>query len=231
MFSILNNKNKKFSNKSLKKAVKLWNESLSKAENKYGAISEWDVSGVTSMRCLFMDSEVYGRHYSMLKPEKKNMDLARSQILSSDKFSIANWDVSNVVDMAGMFKNAQIFNSDISKWDVSKVTNMTEMFCDSYHFNQDISKWDVSKVINMVGMFMSSYDLDKLITEDDLILKISNLSIDELNSIRQELMYTNFNQDISSWNVSSVKYMTNMFYGAKLPLNYRPGPIPVVPDE
>ena len=80
-------------------AVNEWCSDPEAAEEKYGHISEWDVSKVTSMRELFKDKKDF------------NDDLSR-------------WDVSNVTDMYWMFYNATSFNSDLSGWNVSNVTNM-----------------------------------------------------------------------------------------------------------
>ena len=68
-----------------------------------GDISEWDVSNVTNMKCMF-----YGAN-------KFNQD-------------ISNWDVSNVENMSWMFGNCKYFNQDISSWDVTNVTDMQDMF-------------------------------------------------------------------------------------------------------
>jgi surface protein len=69
-----------------------------------GDISEWDVSNVTDMSCMFHNSDFNGEH--------------------SD---LSNWDVSNVTNMIDMFAHSS-FNGDISKWDVSKVTDMNDIF-------------------------------------------------------------------------------------------------------
>ena len=42
-----------FNNETLKQAVKEWIDNPDTAKTKYGHISDWDVSNVTSMRYLF----------------------------------------------------------------------------------------------------------------------------------------------------------------------------------
>ena len=93
-----------------------------------GDISQWDVSSVKNMRCMFWNCRFNG--------------------------DISNWDVSNVEDMSDMFRSSK-FNSDISNWDVSNVRNMAGMFSDS-EFKGDISNWDVMGVESMKGMFDNS---------------------------------------------------------------------------
>lgn len=91
-------------------------------------ISEWDVSNVRNMSCMFEKSKFNG--------------------------DISKWDVSNVEHMSYMFYDSQ-FNGDISKWNVRNVKTMHHMFFYS-KFNGDISKWNVSKVEDMSGMFNNS---------------------------------------------------------------------------
>lgn len=77
-----------------------------------GDISQWDVSNVKSMECMFMNSYFNG--------------------------DISKWDTSKVETMESMFMNSY-FNGDISEWDVSNVEYMESMF-DSSKFNGDISR-------------------------------------------------------------------------------------------
>ena len=93
-----------------------------------GDISNWDVSNVKDMSCMFCDCIRFNK-------------------------DISKWNVSNVTNMGHMFYRCESFNQDLSCWDVSKVNNMKLMFMNCEDFNQDISNWDVSKVSNMVAMF------------------------------------------------------------------------------
>lgn len=113
----------KFSNETLKEAVKEWRKDLKTTKNKYGHISEWDTSEVTDMHGLFQN------YIGFIQ-------------------DIGSWDTSNVINMSGMFCNANNFNQDISGWNVSNVTQMFHMFWNATRFNQDLSKWEVDNVIN-----------------------------------------------------------------------------------
>jgi surface protein len=130
---------KKFNNETIREAIELWNS----GRNKYGPISEWDVSGVTDMAWLF-NGNIYFNE------------------------DISKWDVSNVTDMAYMFSGAESFNQDLSKWNVSKVTDMANMFYYAESFNQDLSKWDVSKVTDMEGMFYETESFNGNIRDCDI---------------------------------------------------------------
>ena len=97
---------------------------------KYIDISEWDVSSVTDMSCMF---------YGCKELESVG--------------DISKWNVSNVIIMSHMFYNCKSFNQDISKWNVLNVIDMSSMFLDCKSFNQDLSNWNVSKVQYNILMF------------------------------------------------------------------------------
>ena len=72
---------------------------------KYIDISDWDVSSVTNMTCMFYRCE-----------KLKSVG------------DISNWNVSNVTDMGYMFAWCKSFNQDISNWNVSNVRKHLSMF-------------------------------------------------------------------------------------------------------
>ena len=78
-----------------------------KTKFEYIDISDWDVSNVTYMRCMFYGCEAL----------KSVGDLS-------------NWDVSNVTDISGMFYDCASFNQDLSGWNVSNVRFNTFVFVD-----------------------------------------------------------------------------------------------------
>ncbi len=87
-------------------AVNLWcsnDTGRREATNRYGHISTWNVSRVTSMSHLFRDKETF------------NDD-------------ISSWNVSSVTNMSNMFEGARSFNQPLNSWDVSSVVFMIHMF-------------------------------------------------------------------------------------------------------
>jgi surface protein len=111
------NTNKSFESKEeLQKAVQKFNNKS--IIEKYGDISNWNVSNVTDMSYMFYDSDF-------------NRD-------------ISNWDVSNVTNMSYMFYYSNFNRDIISNWNVSNVVNMSSMFYDS-KFNGDISNFYLKK--------------------------------------------------------------------------------------
>lgn len=84
----------------------------------YIDISNWDVSNVTDMSCLFYEC-----------------------ITLKSIGDISNWDVSNVENTKWMFYNCKLLKSvgDLSNWNVSNVKDMWHMFEKSGITN--IPKW------------------------------------------------------------------------------------------
>lgn len=126
----------KLNNETIRTAVKEWLENSKEAEEKYGHISNWDVSNVTEMSGLFFGADFFNE-------------------------DIGSWDVSNVTNMSMMFMEAMSFNQDIGKWDVNNVTDMNEMFYGAESFNKDIDDWDVRNAIYMSEMFFLSGHIKK----------------------------------------------------------------------
>ena len=102
---------------------------------KYGDISQWDVSNVTNIKLLFWNQSSFNQ-------------------------PLNGWNVSNVTDMKWMFENASSFNQSLNDWNVSNVEDMWGMFLSATSFNQPLNKWNVSNVENMYGMFADAASLD-----------------------------------------------------------------------
>ena len=102
-------------NDELREGADLWHEDMELALAKYGHMSDWDVSDITSMRTLFGGNGRYRPHF--------NEDLSR-------------WNVSCVTDMEDVFFGAKAFTgAGIGCWDVSSVTNMSCMLNGATSFN------------------------------------------------------------------------------------------------
>ena len=177
----------KFNNETLEIAVMDWIKDPSGAEVKYGHISNWNTSDVTSMLCLFKGANSFNQ-------------------------PIGEWDVSNVINMRSMFEGAKSFNQPIGKWDVSNVTNFGNMlsgeFDTSMLFNQPIGEWDVSNVVDMRGMFSYSTTFNQPIGEWD----VSNV----INMSEMFWGAKSFNQFIENWDIGVDAKMSNIFEETEL---------------
>ena len=124
----INNSIVNINNRNIKIAVNDWMQNAEKAEAKYGHISNWNTSKVTTMKKLFFKVPLFNQ-------------------------PIGDWDVSNVTDMSYMFRNdgmdiGSAFNQPIGNWDLSNVNNISFMFYDAITFNQNLSNWDIKNIRN-----------------------------------------------------------------------------------
>jgi len=145
----------------LRKAVKLWLKDKSKAITKYGHISLWNTSNVTSMSKMFIGAPNFNQDIGNWDTSKVT-DMSK-MFCESKKFNqdIGRWDTSNVTNMSYTFDYAKEFNQDIGNWDTSNVTDMHWMFLGANNFNQDIGGWNTSNVTDMRSMFYDATNFNQ----------------------------------------------------------------------
>ena len=105
-----------FTNDTLRRAVQDYLAGGARKErivDKYGEISNWDVSNVKNMDHMFYEATSFNQ-------------------------PLNNWNVSKVKDMVFMFYNASSFNQPLNNWNVSNVTDMDSMFYEATSFNQPL---------------------------------------------------------------------------------------------
>jgi surface protein len=182
-------------------------------------------SGITDMSNLFLGQTQFGATDD--ETLGANVDLSR-------------WDVSSVENMDAMFYDAKSFNKDLSKWDTSMVTSC-DKFAD--RASSWTEPWPVFQNCSPTGRFVlgpngvtvscpdavlmeSAYIRNKRYTKRDRdlleelitarrwseVAATCTTGIDDLSNLF--LGEERFDEDIRSWDVSSVSNMAAMFYGA-----------------
>ena len=145
-----------FTNNVLRRAVKDYiagGDRKQRIVDKYGEISNWDVSKVTDMSRMFAGAESFNQPLNNW--DVSNVEYMYGMFSGATSFNqpLDNWNVSNVTDMSDMFGDAKSFNQPLNKWNVSNITTMLHMFACATSFNQPLDEWNVSKVTTMHGMF------------------------------------------------------------------------------
>ena len=119
-----------------------------------------------------------------------------------------SWVTTNVTNLSNMFYFCYAFSQDLSSWDTSSVTDMSYMFQGAVGFNTDVSSWNTSNVTNMNSMFKQTYIFNNnnqpLVTNGS---KWDVSSVTDMTSMFEVALQ--FNQDLSSWDVSSIDLTIN----------------------
>jgi gliding motility-associated-like protein len=177
-------------------------------------ISAWDVSSVTDMSNMFFRATSFNQDIGTWDVSSvTNMYQMFREAGFSNGGAPLTWSTNtgtgNVTDMGRMFYENSSFNADISTWDVSSVLDMSWMFYDATGFNQDISTWDVSSVTDMSWMFRSASAFNNGGTA---LTWTTNGGTGNVTDMSNMFSYAQgFNQDVSTWDVSSVTTMYQMF--------------------
>jgi hypothetical protein len=131
---------------------------------------------------------------------------------------INGWDVSSVIIMSGMFNAASSFNQDLNSWNVSLVGTFAAMFSgsrgvDDYQmaFNGNITSWVTTSAIDMNFMFSGELGLESPFNQNISGWDTSNVA----NMDFMLVNCTSFDQDLSSWDITSLT-TANMLGGVTL---------------
>ncbi len=120
-------------------------------------------------------------------------------------------DLTNLTSLQWAFMGTAKFNDpNINLWNMSLVKNMNSLFQTS-SFNQDISGWNVGNVTNMGSMFQWATFNNWWVA-----LNWGNKTSNVTNMGSMFNGASNFNQDISGWNVGNVTNMDGMFNTASI---------------
>ena len=165
-----------FTNSTLRRAVKDYVADGARKQrvvDKYGEISNWDVSNVTDMSWMFSGAGSFNQ-------------------------PLNNWNVSKVTNMCAMFWKASSFNQPLNNWDVSKeVTDMSWMFRGAISFNQPLNNWNVSNVITMECMFDTARSFNQPLNNWNVSNEVTDMDFmfDDAISFNQPLHAPWYEQD------------------------------------
>ena len=123
---------------SLRMAVKWYDE------NKWGPMSEWDVSRITDMTDLFCaDGAACSWPVQSSWNEAEEVDQFDERVVNKNRGfneDLSAWDTARVTSMENMFRGAAAFNQDVGDWDTSSVTNMECIFHGATAFDQPLDE-------------------------------------------------------------------------------------------
>ncbi len=124
---------------------------------------------------------------------------------------VSNFDTSKVTDMNGMFKDCYGLTNilGLENLNTSNVTDMSEMFLSCSGLTTvDVRSFDTSMVTDMHNMFLSCSNLTN-------ISGMENLNTSNVTNMRNMFYKCSALTvlDLSSFDVSKVKYMNQMFDG------------------
>jgi len=188
-----------------------------------GKVSDWDVSNVTDFTGTFMNATAFNQPL-----DNWNMSKATSiadMFYGNSNFNqpLNSWNTSAVTNMSGVFKDAPKFNQPLDRWDTSKVDKgMSIMFEGATSFNQDITGWNVSKVQNFTEMFDGAKAFNQPVGA-----KWRPIAASQVGSMFADA--SNFKQDLSSWDFSSIPTSEKRSFAARSAMiaEYLPKGIPV----
>ena len=212
-------------------------------------LASWNMTRVNNTNLMFRDALKFNQplsNWERAGSTLANVTNMSGMFCNAYEFnqSIGNWNVSSVVKFGdggdgGMFSNARAFNNGddtypLSNWSINSVNSVTMAYIFSSNttsiFNKDISTWNMTKVTNTSFMFSGTYAFDQPLDNWERIGSTMG-NITTMGSMFNTA--SNFNRDISSWNVSKVNTFAAMFQSATAfnngdnlninPITLRPG--------
>ena len=135
---------------------------------------------------------------------------------------IGDWDVSNVKNMKGVLYNGAAFNQNLNKWNTYNVTNMNGMFYGCSNFDHPLNDWQTDNVKDMGAMFTYASSFNQpLNPPPNGGWEVGQVTIMNSMFSGSDTVASSFNQDISTWNTSSLWTSTGMYYNCPIDPLYK----------
>jgi surface protein len=194
-------------------------------------INSWNVSTVSTMASMFYTTP-FNQNLNSWTPincTNFSMMFASTQFnngLAPGVSGNMTWTIntSSPVNMGNMFgftPNNNGFNQNIDSWDVSQVTNMASMFINCRVYNQPMNSWNTGKVTNYNSMFSGTTSFNNGLAagvSGDMTWTVNSTTPCSMNSMfgNPSLVNNAFNQNLNSWNTSTVTDMGSLFYNCRV---------------
>lgn len=196
-------------------------------------LSTWDVLRVSTFAEMFMNASVFNGNLSKWKTTSGNDFTSMFENATAFNIDISGWTVSGAQYLKRMFANAVNFNANLANWDVSETLDFSGMFSGAVKFARDLSSWAVGRARTMLEMFYrttafgtdGSFNLNNWdtsnVTDLTRMFSLSGFNCPIAgwkfgpNALTSSMFEQaiNFNQNISTWDVSNILAADRMFKG------------------
>ncbi len=137
---------------------------------------------------------------------------------------IGNWNISRVGSLQNVFQGCTAFNQPIGNWDTKGVALLNGVFVSATSFNQQIGGWNTSSATNMRTMFSGATSFRQT---------LHGWNLSNVVSMDQMFVNSNYNQDVSNWDIRRVITLSSSFTSQWGNANYSAALIAwaALPDE
>ena len=201
-------------------------------------IGNWNVSNVTNMNRMFQKAESFNgdlSNWDVSNVNKMNATFFGASAFNQD---IGDWDVGNITVAEAMFRNAGAFSQDLSMWCVTKIAAQPNLFdWNAGLTSGQLPVWgtcptpppyevlpngciscaalNIGDQFTLNGVNYTVVDrpmLDSMITGNHDISKACVSHVTEIDFLFYSVSSSNYNPNISKWDVSNVTNMAGIFY-------------------
>ena len=182
-------------------------------------ISSWNTSRFTDTSSMFESTSVSVFNQDISSWNTDSITNASSMFSGATSFTsdLSNWfstgSLVNATLLTGgiidIFKNAVAFDGAVDGWDTSNLTSLNGSFQGTSSFNQSLGSWDVGNVQFFIDTFNGS----------KLFVGLGLPGWDTSSAGFFTGMFngaSEFNQDLSAWNISSLTGAADMLTGTNI---------------